>query len=335
MQTPEERGGEAVTERTGFPRPIVVVSECLGFAAVRYNGQILRSRFVDALRDHVDFVQVCPEVGVGLGVPRDPVRLVTEHERVRLVQPSTGRDLTEGMERYSAEFLADRTVDGFILKSRSPTCGTGDVRLYPSGTDGPPRGKGVGLFARAAGERFPLAAIEDEGRLTNLRIRHHFLETLFTVARFRAVRAHGTIRELVRFQTEHKLLLMARGQETLRRLGRIVGGSEGVPPEQTFDEYAELLAPALRTPARPGPVVNVFQHAFGYLSDELSARERAFFLELLEEYRAERAPLASVLAVLRAWIVRYGQPYLEQQRLFSPYPRALLELTDSGLRSRI
>ena len=104
--------------------PIVVVSQCLGFAAVRYNGQMLQDGFVKALADHVQFVQVCPEVGIGLGVPRDPIRIVSDKNGRRLVQPASGRDLTTDMTRFSDGFLSGAgPVDGFILKSRSPSCG--------------------------------------------------------------------------------------------------------------------------------------------------------------------------------------------------------------------
>ncbi len=316
-------------------RPVVAVSECLGFGAVRYNGQILQSRFVEGLRNHVEFVHTCPEVGIGLGVPREPVRLVERDGSLRMLQPATSRDVTGEMESWSRDFLTGMgAVDGFILKSRSPTCGIGDVKVYAS-EGGPVKSKGAGLFAREVMECFPLAAVEDEGRLTNLKIRHHFLTVLFTAARFRAARAIGALSALVRFQTEHKLLLMGYGQEPLRRLGRIVANPRRAPAGEVFTCYAEALGPLLRKPAQPGPVVNVLQHAFGYLTDDLSGKERRYFLELVEEYRDERLPLAALLAVLGAWIIREGVPYLEVQRFFEPYPRELLELTDSGLRTRI
>ncbi len=313
------------------PRPVVVVSECLGFGAVRYDGQILRSRFVEALRDHVDFLQVCPEVGIGLGVPRDPVRLVDDAGRLRMLQPATERDLTSAMWEFGQRFLSSLAqVDGFILKSRSPTCGPGDVRVYAPGERGAGMRKEAGLFAQAVREYHPLAPVEDEGRLTNLQIRHHFLASLFTVARFRSARARGTIAELVRFQTEHKLLLMAQSPALPQWLGRLTACQDGAPASQVFQRYAEALGPGLRTPPRAGTTVNALQHAFGYLSSRLTVQERRYFLELLEEYRGERLPVAAVLTVLRAWIIREGEPYLEGQRLFDPYPRALLELADSG-----
>lgn len=175
-------------------RPRVVVSQCLGFAAVRYDGQALRSRFVEALRDHVEFVQVCPEVGIGLGVPRDPIRIeVTAGGRaraageLRLVQPSTSRDLTDKMHAFAETFLEEvRPVDGFILKSRSPSCGITDAKRFEAGAEDTLDGRGPGLFARAVLERFPHAAVEDEERLADETVRRRFLEHVHAAARLRA-----------------------------------------------------------------------------------------------------------------------------------------------------
>lgn len=173
-------------------RPRVVVSQCLGFAAVRYDGQALRSGFVEALRDHVEFVQVCPEVGIGLGVPRDPIRIeVTAGGRaagdLRLVQPSTDRELTDKMHAFAETFLEEvRPVDGFILKSRSPSCGIADAKRFEPGAEDPIEGLGPGLFARAVLERFPHAAVEDEERLADETVRRRFLEHVHAAARLRA-----------------------------------------------------------------------------------------------------------------------------------------------------
>jgi uncharacterized protein YbbK (DUF523 family) len=133
---------------------VVVVSQCLGFAAVRYNGAMLRDDFVQALRKHVDFVQVCPEVGIGLGVPRDPIHIVTGPAGRRLVQPSTERDLTHAMQKFSRKFLAGLgPVDGFILKSRSPSCGIKDVKTFIDAPGNMPASKGW-IFRRSGVGRF-------------------------------------------------------------------------------------------------------------------------------------------------------------------------------------
>lgn len=167
---------------TKWPRPVVVVSQCLGFAAVRYNGLMLADDFVSALTRYVEFVQVCPEVGIGLGVPRDPIRIVDTGTQ-RLVQPSTRRDLTVVMQAFAGEWLGSlRKVDGFILKARSPSCGIADVKTFQSMETETPTGTGMGLFAEEVQRRFPDAAIEDECRLKDPVVRREFLIRIFASA---------------------------------------------------------------------------------------------------------------------------------------------------------
>jgi uncharacterized protein YbgA (DUF1722 family)/uncharacterized protein YbbK (DUF523 family) len=326
----EKPNGGARSPTQSEARPIVVVSQCLGFAAVRYNGQVLQDAFVKALGQHVEFVQVCPEVAIGLGVPRDPIRIVSDESGQRLVQPATGRDLTVPMRRYAGEFLATvRHADGFILKSRSPSCGIKDVKTYRA-VNGQAAEKSVGFFAEAVMRLCPHAAIEDEGRLTNFRLRHHFLTRLFAVARLRRLRLRPAMAELVQFHTEYKLQLMAYSQAGLKALGQIVAHREAAPVERVFDTYAERLARVMAEPARSSSNRNALLHAFGYFSDQLTAGERKYFLDLLEEYREERLPLSGVVSVLKAWVLRFEEPYLLCQRFLEPYPKELIGLTDSA-----
>jgi uncharacterized protein YbgA (DUF1722 family)/uncharacterized protein YbbK (DUF523 family) len=333
MSTAPISSREIAIDQHPWVRPRVVSSECLGFAAVRYNGQILSQPFVLALQEFVDIVPVCPEVGIGLGVPRDPIRLVLLGEQRHLIQPATGADVTEAMWRWSRDLLSTiGPVDGFILKGRSPTCGIKDVRVYPPGEGKAPLETSVGLFAEAVMEGMPAAAVEDEGRLTNARIRHNFLTRLFAMAELREVRASNSRGRLVAFHTAYKLVLMAHGQQTLRELGQMVAGASQLPFAEVVDRYALLFARATERPARIPGMVNTLQHAFGYFSDRLSRAEKSFFLALLEELREERVLLNTVLAVLQAWVVRFEEEYLAGQRIFAPYPRELRSLADSGRR---
>jgi uncharacterized protein YbbK (DUF523 family) len=149
-----------------WPRPRLVVSACLGFAAVRYSGELIPDKVVAALKAHVDFVPVCPEVEIGLGVPRPTVRLVRGEDGPRMVQPKTGEDLTERMRAFSRAFLSGLgEVEGFILKNRSPTCALKDAKVYAYADQGGAVGHGPGLFAQAVMAAFPLLPKEDEGRL--------------------------------------------------------------------------------------------------------------------------------------------------------------------------
>jgi len=313
------------------PRPRLVVSRCLDLAPCRYNGATIRAPWVRRLEPFVELVPVCPEVEIGLGTPRDPVRLVVVGAETRMVQPSTGRDLTAEMTSFSAAFL-DRAgpVEGFLLKSRSPSCGIKDTKTYTDAEQPMPAGKGAGLFAGAVLERFGDRAVEDEGRLTNFRLRHHFLTKMFALARLRRLEDGGRLRDLVTFHARHKLLLMAYREAAMRRMGRQVADGAGRPFTELLADYRTLLGKALAQPARASAHVNVLMHAMGYFKHGLSPAEKSHFLAVLAEYRAGRLPLLAPLTILRSWIARFDEPYLADQVYFDPYPQELLDLADSG-----
>ena len=321
---------EVDAEMGPHPKPNVVVSKCLEFEACRYNGQLIHDAFVRKLEKHVNYVPVCPEVAIGLGVPRFPIRIVSPRER-RLVQPATGRDLTEDMIRFCKEFLAPlNEVDGFILKFRSPSCGFKDVRIYQKSEKSPAVDKGAGFFGGSVLERFPGLALEDEGRLRSLKIREHFLTRLFALARFQVVKKSNEMRELVRFHTESKLLLMAYNQREMRVLGKLVANLEKRPLSEVLANYEDHLHKAMETAPKRTSNINVFMHILGYFSKELSMNEKQFFLETLELYREGRVPFTSALSLAKSWAVRFRNQYLLNQSFFDPYPNDLMEWSDAG-----
>ena len=310
-----------------FAKPKVVISKCVTFAPVRFNGQIIASDFVEKLKPYVDFIPVCPEVEIGLGVPRDPVRIVLINGQRRLMQPTTGVDLTEKMDNFAKSFLNSLDdVDGFILKRGSPSSGFKNVKIYAKVEKSSPIGKGPGFFGEAVLKKFPNLAIEDELRLINLRIREHFLTKLFAFASFRGVRKSGKIRELVKFHSENKYLLTAYSQKELRTLGKITANTEKKPFQDLLKDYeAHLYLAFARTPST-GAYVNVLMKIMGYFSHQLSKDEKSFFIDSVEKYRAGRLPLSAILSILRAWIVRFNQEYLSIQSVLAPYPEQLTEL---------
>ena len=312
------------------PRPIVVASACLEFDACRYNGERIPFDFVAELEGHVEFVKTCPEVEIGLGTPRDTIRLVKAPRGPRLVQPSTDRDLTVAMKKFSSGFLAGRVVDGFILKSRSPSCGTSGVKIYDRADGSSAHQHGPGLFADEVLTRFPHAAVEDEGRLRNYRIREHFLTRLFALAALREVEGTGRMSDLVAFHSRYKLVLMAYNQTAMRELGRIVANPERRPFEDVLSDYREGLTRAFRRMPSTGSMINTLEHAWGYVSDRLSSSERTYYRRQLERYRAERVPVSAPLTVIEASVHRFGIEYLLDQVLFHPYPDALRSVADSG-----
>jgi uncharacterized protein YbgA (DUF1722 family)/uncharacterized protein YbbK (DUF523 family) len=314
-----------------FAKPIVVVSRCLDFDAVRYDGSIIRDEFVRALKPHVTFIPVCPEVEIGLGIPRQPVRIVEVDGARRLVQPTTGLDFTEKMENFAASFLENLdAVDGFILKSRSPTSGLKDVKIYPGTAKAAPSGKGAGFFGAAVLARFGRLAVEDEGRLKNLRLREHFLTKLYALASLREAKRSGKAKDFVQFHAENKFLLMAYNQTRMRTLGRVVAGAGRERLADAVAAYEENFYAALARPPRYTANINVLMHGLGHFSKQLSHAEKAFFLDELESYRAGHVPLSVPLNVLRGYVVRFGDESLAGQTFFSPYPEELMTLADSG-----
>ena len=315
----------------GFETPRVVISKCLEFDACRYDGRTIRYDLVKELGPFVEWVPVCPEVEIGLGIPRDPIRIVKVGGETRLVQPSTDRDLTDVMLDFGDRFLSElRGVDGFILKSRSPSCGIRDVKAFTSAAHSSPEGKTRGFFGGAVVDRFSGAAIEDEGRLRNYVVREHFLTKLFARARFRAVATSGSVQRLVDFHTQNKLLLMAYDQTRMRELGRLVGSHGRIPAPEVLAAYGTGLGLAMARAPRYTSNINVMMHIAGFFSEALNRAEKAFFRRQVERYRERRIPLSTLQGVLRSWVVRFNQPYLMTQSFFEPYPERLMTLSDSG-----
>jgi len=314
-----------------FATPVVVVSKCLGFAECRYNGDVIHDPLISNLGKFVQFIPICPEVEIGLGIPRETLRIVKINEEKRLVQPLTNFDVTDAMNQFASRFLNSLgKVDGFILKSRSPSCGMKDVKIYASKDKGPAKGKGSGLFAEQIINRFPTAAIEEEGRLTNFRIREHFLTKLFTLASFREMKENPSMQKLVEFHSQNKYLFLSYHQQRLKELGNIVANREHLPLREILHRYEIALQHLLARPPRRNSNINVCQRIMGYFKHNLTAKEKEYFTEILQKYRDEKLPLSSITSVLKSWVVRFENEYLMDQRYFSPYPEGLIVITDSG-----
>jgi len=303
------------------PRPRLLVSRCLTPDRCRYDGGDAPSELVRRLAEHADLVAVCPETEIGLGVPRDPIRIVIAEGEMRLVQPSTGRDLTKLMTGFRSTFLDGLgEVDGAILKSRSPSCGLRDTSVLSDRDGAVLLTNQAGMFGQEVLRRFVGTPVEDDARLQDDRTAGHFLTAAFTLASFRQL--DGSMRELIEFQSRNKLLLMLYSQKEMRALGGIVADRSGGGAPEAYRRYRERLGAALRQlPSRNSPV-NVMMHAFGYVSAQLDGEERRSFLDALQAYREERMSLDRCLELTRSLIARTGNEYLEAQTFFRPYPKA-------------
>lgn len=319
-----------------FVKPRIVSSKCIEFEFCRFNAQIIRSDFVSQLKPFVEFLPVCPEVEIGLGIPRDPIRIVHDKTGKHLIQPSTGKDVTESMNNFSKTFLDSLfDIDGFVLKSQSPSCGLRDVKIFPAEKNVAPIMRSSGFFGERVLQRFPLLAVEDEMRLKNSIIREHFLRKIFTYASFRSTRNNQSIPQLIQFHSENKFLFMSYSQKHLKEMGTLIANQAAYPTNEVFSTYAQLLSELFAKAPRCTSTINVLHHMMGYVSAEISKDEKQFFLSLLEQFRKNKIPISAPVNLLRSWVIRTKQPYLLPQTFFQPYPDELLDaeaLMSCGLR---
>jgi len=302
------------------------ISSCLLGTRVRFDGGHKRSAFVtDQLAPFVSFVSVCPEVDVGMGVPRETIRLEDSDQGVRLVAPKSGTDHTTAMQRYArtkVRELAALDLCGYILKKDSPSCGMERVRVYGGGGV---RRSGVGAFATVLLETLPHLPVEEEGRLNDARLRDNFIERVFAYRRLRTLfSGRWTTGDLVRFHTAEKMLLLAHDRPTYTALGRIVATPRTRTRKQIENEYSALFMEGLRRMATIRKHTNVLQHAQGYFKKSASRTDRQDLSDRIEDYRQGLIPLIVPISLLRHLVRRYEVSYLQGQTYLEPHPKELM-----------
>lgn len=303
-------------------RPRIGISACLLGKPVRHNAEHKRNDWlVDQLGKHVTWVEICPEVEMGLGVPRESIHLEGSSKNPRLVAVKTRRDLTQ-LARDTATKILERDFDfdAFVLKKSSPSCGLERVKVYDSNNS--PSRDGIGFFASALTQKFPNLPVIEEGRLSDLRQRERFATLVFAWARFRSLAPR--VAELQKFHETYKLLLMAYSPTLYRKLGQMAANPQKRELEQVRSDYGEALLELFRGFATPQKRVNVLQHICGYFSERLDSAERALVLATIEDYRRGEIPFIAPLTLVHHLSRKFKISYLEQQILFNPYPKDLL-----------
>ena len=302
------------------------ISSCLLGNAVRYDGGHKLDRFLrDTLGQYVEYVPVCPEAECGLGIPREAMRLEGQADSPRLVTRQTRVDKTEMMVRWAQKRVAElegENLCGFIFKSDSPSSGMERIKVYDE--KGMPAKTGVGIFARIFMEHFPLLPVEEEGRLHDTQLRENFIERIFTLQRWRAIRKMKSGRSaLVDFHTRHKLLLLSHSTKLYQAMGKLVAAQKAFSAEDLFSQYETLLMEALKLKTTPKRNVNVLQHMMGYFKEQLSGDEKKELLEILDHYSKGFLPLIVPLTLIGHYVRKYDQPYLRDQIYLNPHPLEL------------
>jgi uncharacterized protein YbgA (DUF1722 family)/uncharacterized protein YbbK (DUF523 family) len=299
---------------TASDRPRVGVSSCLLGEEVRFNGGHKRFRFLtDELGPYVDWVPYCPEVEIGLGTPREPIRLTSEG---RLVNRSGTADHTVPMLGLPLPF----GLDGYVFKAKSPSCGIWGIPRYGPGGE-PVAERGRGLYAERVIAADPLLAVEDEGRLSDPGLREAFVERVFAAARLRGLLGGAwEPRDLVAFHARHKLQLMAHDPDRYRSAGRVVAGA-GVADGRPA--YRELFLAAMAGRATRGRNANALQHAYSRIGRSLPSPRRGDLVARIDAYRRGEVPLSVPVALLAHYASGGDLPWLAEQTYLAPFPAGL------------
>jgi uncharacterized protein YbbK (DUF523 family)/uncharacterized protein YbgA (DUF1722 family) len=284
-------------------KPRLGVSACLLGRKVRWDGQHRRDPFlVDVLGPFVEWVPVCPEQELGLGVPREPIRLVGSPAAPRLLAERSGKDHTEAMRRLAegrVRELAALDLSGYVTKQDSPSCGLLGVRVHGA-RGGPPRRAGVGAFAAVLLARLPMLPVEEEGRLQDPAIREGFVERIFAYARWKAAVGKGMRRgDLLAFHAAHELALRAHSPAAWRTLTAAVDGLARGPTARAVEAYGRGFMEALRIPATRGRHASVLERMLRSVRDVLPAPDRIELAGVVADYARGRAPLVVALTLFR------------------------------------
>ena len=309
----------------------VGVSACLLGAKVRFDGGHKRDAFIDqVLGRYFRLLPFCPEVAVGMGTPRPPIRLVgTEDAPRALGTRDPGLDYTLPLRAYGERVgHTHRELCGFILKKGSPSCGLERVKIYTE--QGMPHAHGSGLFAAELMRTQPLLPVEEEGRLHDPVLRENFITRVYVYARWRAFEQQGFSKAgLIDFHARHKLVLMAHNPQGYRELGRRVARVGLEPLADLAGDYIARLMELLCQRATRNRHVNVLQHLTGYLRGQLDEEDRAELHDSIQSYRRGDVPLVVPMTMLQHHFRRHPHSYIERQVYLQPHPREL------GLRNAL
>jgi uncharacterized protein YbgA (DUF1722 family)/uncharacterized protein YbbK (DUF523 family) len=307
-------------------KPKLGISACLMGDEVRFNGGHKESRLCTReLTEYFEFVTACPEVAIGMGIPREPIRLVGDPENPQALGTVNSQlNVTQPLAAYGAR-MAEELVDlsGYIFMQKSPSCGLERVKVYQE-NGAKVDGGGRGIYAKAFCERHPNLPVEEDGRLNDAVLRENFVTRVFAYAAWQdELKAGLTRRSLTEFHSRYKYQLMANDPVQYRLLGNLLGNMGRRDPNEIAPRYFSELMAALKKPATRRTHTNVLQHLTGYLKQTLSASDKQEIQHLIGQYHQGIVPLIVPLTLLKHHFRQHPDPYVALQVYMQPHPENL------------
>ena len=309
-----------------LPEKITIgVSACLLGKEVRFDGGHKRSRFItDSLAGHFGLLAFCPEVAIGMGTPRQPIRLTGDASNPEAVGVKTPElNVSQPLRDYGMKVAGDiHDLCGFIFIKDSPSCGMQRVKVYNE--KGMPERSGTGLFAREIMNAHPLLPVEEEGRLNDADLRENFVTRVYVYARWKALIDNGISKSgLIKFHTRHKYLVMSHSNEMYRELGQMLADLNRASLAEMADSYITRLMQTLSVPATRKRHANVLQHLLGYLKNSLDSAHRMDLDRTNDAYRSGEFPLVVPIRMLQHHFSMHPHPYISEQVYLDPHPQNL------------
>ena len=305
-------------------KPKIVVSECLYGTKCRYDGQGYNDKVIQSLKDYVDIQTVCPELAIGLSIPRESIRIEMnkENEEYRLIDYNSKNDYTNQMTEFSEEFINGLDdIDGFILKSRSPTCGLKDAKVYYRGNKCSIRSNENGFFSQKIIDKYDYLPIENEGRLKNYNIRDNFFTRIFFINNLK------NNKNIIEFHKNNLLLLKSYDEESTNEVSDILNENR---MEDQVHQYKEKVLNIVSNQRKKENKLSIIIKVFEKYKNMLNEEEINMFNGLIESYENQRIPFSTLEVVIKMYETRFKDKDILNQTFFYPYPENLINITDSG-----
>lgn len=314
-------------EATSKNKIAIGISSCLLGERVRFDSGHKNNTYITkTLSEYFEFQPFCPEVSIGLGIPREPIRLVSDKMdgEVRCIgTKNSALDVTVQLNECAENQLHwILGLSGYIFKKDSPSCGMERVKVYHNNN---PRRSGIGIYAAVILEKIPNLPTEEEGRLGDARLRENFIKRVFIYKRWQnLIKTQPSKNALVEFHARHKLIFMSHSQTQTRELGQLVGQIGNIETQEYCDQYISKATDIIRKPANSKNHTNVLKHIQGYLKRKLDAEDKQELEHTIEQYRLGYLPLIVPITILRHHFRKSPDAYIDQSYYMQPHPRELM-----------
>lgn len=291
-------------------KPKIVVSECLYGTKCRYDGQGYNDKVIQSLKDYVDIQTVCPELAIGLSIPREPIRIEMnkENEEYRLIDYNSKNDYTNQMTEFSEEFINGLDdIDGFILKSRSPTCGLKDAKVYYRGNKCSIRSNENGFFSQKIIDKYDYLPIENEGQLKNYNIRDNFFTRIFFINNLK------NNKNIIEFHKNNLLLLKSYDEESTNEVSDILNENR---MEDQVHQYKEKVLNIVSNQRKKENKLSIIIKLFEKYKNMLNEEEINMFNGLIESYENQRIPFSTLEVVIKMYETRFKDKDILNQTFF-------------------